>query len=281
MNGLDSMVVPVYHGTRQSLASAIVREGLRPTAVADQIAAVAQTYGVQLSAIQEHLVTTRRFSVLHADRAGTISTTADDYKAGSWAERAPEATWDALRAVFALTHPDLDDDYAISDAAEFWVIAQRIDDPPVVVTMQAPLGALQSHGFSAGRTASESLREMLSETQSSDPTTAFAGAFADFADLFRRTPEWRIPIDAVEVVAVSDPVPSRVSPSLLAYLSERSLADLGSPRQCAAAWGTPGGEGQPGGDWWPFDRVWGLLSSQRRAELEEFAGRSLSSGPSE
>jgi len=53
---LDSMVVPVYHGTRRSLGAAILRDGFCPAPVADQIAAVAQNYGVPLKAIHDHLV---------------------------------------------------------------------------------------------------------------------------------------------------------------------------------------------------------------------------------
>ncbi|HRD10793.1 MAG TPA: hypothetical protein PLI79_02920 [Mycobacterium sp.] len=271
----DSTVVPVYHGTRQSLGAAILRDGFCPTPVADQIAAVAQTYGVPLQAVHDHLTEKHRFSTLHSDRAHTISTTADEYKAGSWAERAPEATWDALRAVFVLTHPDLDDDWAMSDAAEFWVLAQRVDDPPVVVTVQAPMSALQIHGFSAGQTEPEVFRRQLSRSSSADPETALAEAFISFENVFRLIPGWRIPIEVAEVVAVSEPLPFRVYPSLLAYLSERSVTDLGSPQQCSAEWGPPGSDGHTGGDWWPFDRVWSLLSAQRRSELEEFADRSI------
>ena len=273
--GLDSTVVPVFHGTRQSLGAAILRDGFCPTAIDDQVAMVAETYGVPLKAIHDHLVEKNRFSVLHSDRADTVSTTADEYKAGSWAERAPEATWDALRAVFVLTHPELDDDYALSDAAEFWVMAQRVDDPPVVVTVQAPMNVLQSHGFSAGETASDLLRWALSRPESPDPATALAEGLLTFRELFRDIPEWRFPVGSAEVVAVSEPVPFRVPPSLLAYLSGRSVVDLGSPRQCSAEWGPPGNETHTDVTWWPFDRVWDLLSPQRQAQLEEFAGRAI------
>lgn len=272
---LDSMVVPVYHGTRQSLAAAIKRDGLCPTPVADQIAAVAQAYGLPLKALNDHPLLKSKFSKLHADRAGTISTTGDEYNAGKWAGKAPEATDDALRAAFVMAHPDLNDDYAISDAADFWVLAQRVDDPPVVITLRAPLGALQSHGFSAGPTAASMLREELSRASSEDPATALSEALEPFVFLFRHQPEWRMPVESAELVTVSEPVPFRVSPSLLAFLSERSVVQLGPTQQCSAEWGPPGSEGHSGGDWWPFERVWGLLSPRRRAELEEFAGRSI------
>lgn len=277
MKELDSTVVPLYHGTRQSRAAAILRDGFRPTPVADQIAAVARTYGTPLKAIYDHPMMEGQFSTLHPDRAGTLSTTADEYTAGRWAQHAPEATSDALRAVFALTHPDID--YAASAAAVFWVLAQRVDDPPVVIKVGAPISALQRHGFSAGETASEILRQQLSGSRSGNPETALVDALTSFGFHFRTAAEWRIPIETGEVVAVSDPVPFRIYPWVLAYLCDRSVEDLGSTQQIIAEWGPPGSEGHSGdGDWWPFDRVWSLLTPNRRSQLEDFAGRSIEPG---
>lgn len=276
---LGELPVTVYHGTRRSLAEEILCDGFQPTPVADQTAAIAQEYGVLLSDVQQHLASKPNFSAADPDRAHTISTTGDLYKAGSWAERAPEATWDALRAVYLLTHPDDEDRYGNSEAAGFWVMAQRIEDPPAVVSVRSPLGALQGYGHSAGETALDELWWSVSETPGISDPEQFTKAVTDFFDsgLFKES-EWRISIKAAEVVAMSQPVPFRVYPSLLAYLSERSVIDLGPPRQCSAEWGPPGNAGHPGSDWWPFDRIWNLLSPQRRAALEDFAGRSIKVG---
>lgn len=276
---LGEFPVTVYHGTRRSLADAILRDGFQPTPVGDQTAAIAQEYGVSLGDVQQHLATKPNFSAADPDRAHTVSTTGDPYKAGSWAERAPEATWDALRAVYLLTHPDDEDRYGNSEAAAFWVMAQRVDDPPAVVSARTPLSALQGYGHSAGETALDELWWSVSQTPGIGDPEQFTNAVMGFFDsgLFKES-EWRIPIEAAEVVGVSPPVPFRVYPSLLAYLSQRSVIDLGPPRQCSAEWGPPGNEGHPGSAWWPFDRVWNLLSPQRRAALEDFAGRSIKVG---
>ncbi|CAJ1505584.1 hypothetical protein [[Mycobacterium] burgundiense] len=274
---LGDIKVTVYHGTRQSLATAILRDGFRPTPVPDQTAAIAALWDIPLADVQEHLATKPNFSTADPDRIRTVSTTASAYRAGSWAERAPEATWDALRAVYLLTHPEDEDRYANSDAADFWVTAQRMDDPPVLVEVRSRLGALQSHGFSAGATAIETIWRKFSERPTmQDPVDALAEAVTGFFDfLFKKTSEWRIGIDDAEFVAVSDPVPFRVSPSLLAYLCGRSVVDLGPPQQCSAEWGPSSSDGQSGGQWWPFNQVWSRLTPHRRAQLEEFAGRSI------
>lgn len=101
-------------------------------------------------------------------------------------------------------------------------------------------------------------------------------AVADFFGfLFGVTPEWRIPTAEAKPVSVSEPVAFRVSQAQLAYLSEQSVVELGPPHVRNRVWGPPRNNGEPGSDWWPFDQVWPLLTPRRRAQLEDFAGRSI------
>jgi hypothetical protein len=97
-----------------------------------------------------------KFTHLDA-RLGTVSTTADADKAESYANRAPEATWEALWSVYALQRRELADEYYQSDEGHFWVLAQQMADPPVVIEAQAPLAALRQWGHSAGKSAPEVL----------------------------------------------------------------------------------------------------------------------------
>lgn len=276
---LATLEVTVYHGTRRSLAAAILREGLRPTPVPQQVAATAQEHGVPLHAIQDHLSNNNRFSTLDSDREETVSTTADADRAARWAQRAPEARWDALRAAFVHKHPDLGDTNTLNEAADFWVMAQHIDDPPVVIELRSTLGSLTSHGLSTGKTALETIRQAFTQrTDAQDPVQALQEAVQRFFGfLFVEAPEWRIPIADATVVSVSDPLPFRVTQAQLAYLSVQSVVELGPPHVRNSAWGPPGNGDRPGGEWWPFDRVWPLLTPQRRHQLETFAGRCIRS----
>ncbi len=90
----SELKLPVYHGTRQSSAAALLRDGFQPTPIEDQIATVANAHSVPLDAVQAHLQRMRKFTHLDG-RVGTVSTTADVDRAGSWANRAPEATHEA------------------------------------------------------------------------------------------------------------------------------------------------------------------------------------------
>ncbi len=253
----------VYHGTRQSLAAAILRYGFRPAPVDEQVAQVAEVYGVPLSELQAYMWRTNRFTTLDC-RTGTVSTTADSYRASGWANRAPEATGEVLRSVYVLTHPESGDGHGVSDEADFWVMAQQLGDPPVVIEARAPMAALQSWDFSPGPTAPQMLRDMLDG----------GSTFEDFLNLYRLISEWRIRVEDIEFIDVNL-VPTRVFLGQLAYLSECSVVELHDQVR-ADMWGEAGDQGDSDTPWWPFDQVWGRLTPQRRAQLEEIAGRSLS-----
>ncbi|OBY33196.1 hypothetical protein [Mycolicibacter kumamotonensis] len=96
--------VNVFHGTRVSMAERIIAEGFAPLPVAEQIEAVAETYDVPAKSLLVDLREYGRFAVLDP-RPDTVFVTRHPVKAGSWADRAPEATWEALWAVYRIRNP--------------------------------------------------------------------------------------------------------------------------------------------------------------------------------
>lgn len=255
----------LYHGTRESLATAILRDGFAPPPLAELTTAVADRYAVPLDVLVEHLRGRGAYTIADGDRAGTVSMTGDRSRAAGYAERAPEVVRDALWSVYALAHPEIGEYIWQSEEGEFWVMAQQLADPPVVVEVRARVGALQSWGHSAGQPAMELLRRVDAHRWS--PETV--------VDNFPKSAEWRGRVEDVRAVA-SAPTPTRILPGLLAFMSEQPVMTVLDPAR-ERDWGEPGNPGRSGSEppWWPFEEVWSRLTPERRAQLEDFAGRSL------
>jgi hypothetical protein len=264
MGDPSTAMLVVCHGTRRSSAEAILLHGFKPTPVADQVATVADKYDVTIDDLRSHLQRMGKFTHLD-ERSGTVSLTADPTRAGSWANRAPEATWEALWSVYALRHPHLGDSYYQSDEGHFWVLSQQISDPPVVVVGVAPMTALTSWQFSRGKTAVEILERTISDGGSSD----------DFVDIYMSQPEWRADAEHV-FFARTQPVPTRLERHVVAFMAGEQ-PEVFRERIRNGDWGQHGGVDQGGLPWWSFEEIWSRLSPGRRAQLEEIAGQNLSS----
>jgi hypothetical protein len=252
---LTAAVLTLFHGTRRSLADRIIEQGFAPLPVETQIAAVAERYTLSADTLREHLEAHHRFTHLD-DRPGTVSMVAKSDRAGSWANRAPEATWDALRSAYDLLNPELNDEWNQSGPGRFWVLAQQLLDPPVVIEVAAPITALQSWSFSAGRTAVDLLATMGAD---------------GFAKKYLRAPEWRADADLVTVLAVHD-VPARLDRYDIIFMADVDSATF-SEQVVQGSWGKP--DGYDTLPWWSFSEVWRCLTDQRREELEAIAGHSL------
>jgi hypothetical protein len=263
MSDVSAAVLPVCHGTRRSSAEAILLHGFKPTSVAEQVAAVAREYELPLERLRSHLQRMGRFAHLD-ERSGTVSLTASPDRAGSWANRAPEATWEALWSVYALLHPELSDEYYQSDEGHFWVMAQQIADPPAVVVGAAPLAALTSWSFSRGKTAPEILERTVSQ----------GGSAEDFVKIYMRIPEWRADAEHV-IFGRIQPTPMRLERHVVAFMADED-PEVFHERLRTGAWGQPEGEDQVGMPFWSFEEVWRRLPPHRRAQLEDIAGRDLS-----
>lgn len=135
--------VPIFHGTRESLAQQIIRDGFAPLPIAKQIETIASKHDMPLQMLLDDLHEHQRFAVVDP-RPDTVFVTADEVKAGSWADRAPEATWEALWAVYRIQHPELGAYWNNSQEGHLWVRAQRLSDPPAVLESSVPLGALRN-----------------------------------------------------------------------------------------------------------------------------------------
>jgi hypothetical protein len=258
--------VPVYHGTRMSLAERILCSGFAPLAVTTQIENIAAEYDVSMDDLVEDLKAYNRFAVVDL-RPDTIFVTGDAANAGSWADRAPEATWDALWAVYRIQNPEVGWDWNMSNEGHLWVLAQRLDDPPAVLAASAPLGALRNRN--SGHTAADGFRDAI-ESGSAD-------AFLTESWLFRASPEWLVdPCDLTPTGC--QPVSMRVDHSLLTFMSGESTETFVEQLR-AGFWGEPGVGSDPDDapPWYPFEQVWARLSSARQAALEEIIGTPITS----
>lgn len=252
--------LPVFHGTRRSCAVAIFEHGFRPTPVGEQIALVAAVHDVPIEKLRSHLEANYRFAHLDKRPTGTVSLTADPVQVGSWANRAPEATWEALWSVYRLRHPDLGDNWNQSDEGHFWVLAQQISDPPVYVAATAPLGKLRDWPHEG--TAADLLMDLVRASQSDD-----------FLKHFVRAPEWRADPRHLKLAGFQE-VPTRLDPSLARFVSGEGAATFAEQVE-AGHWGEPGGHDQLGVPWFSFHEIWRRLTPARRAQLEDLAGQPL------
>lgn len=254
---IAQLAVNVFHGTRVSMAERIVADGFAPLPVSAQIEAVAAGHDVPVEALQADLREYGRFAVLDP-RPGTVFVTGNPVKAGSWADRAPEATWEALWAVYRIRHPEVGWYWNNSQEGHLWVLAQRLDDPPAMLLAAAPLGALRNrHGSD---TAADLFRDAMEDGSEDALQTA--------RRLFVGSPEWLA--DPADLTARGFvPVPARVDHGLMLFMSGET-EDAFHEQLRVNHWGEPGPSAGDGDmPWWPFDEVWARLAVDRQAELEE------------
>lgn len=257
--------VPVFHGTRTSLAKRILRDGFAPLAVTEQINKVAAEHDVSMDDLMGDLKAYKRFAVVD-HRPDTVFVTGDAAKAGSWADRAPEASWEALWAVYRIRHPEVGWNWNMSDEGHLWVLAQRLDDPPAVMEASAPLGALRNRN--SGRTAADQIQDAI-ESGSTD--SLFTQLW-----LFRASPEWLV--DPSDLTATSyQTVSMRADHDLMCFMSGESKETFVEQLH-AESWGEPGSSSGPGDrPWHPFEEVWARLSSDRQTALEALIGTPITS----
>lgn len=262
---IAQLPVPIFHGTRTSLAERILRNGFAPLAVTDQIKKVAEEYSVSMDDLMGDLKAYNRFAVVDP-RPDTVFVTGDAVRAGSWADRAPEATWEALWAIYRIQHPEVGWNWNMSDEGHLWVLAQRLDDPPAVLEASAPLGALRNRN--SGRTAADGIREAI---QSGSTDSLLTERW-----LFRASPEWLV--DPGDITPTGyQVVPARVDHDLMLFMSGESKETFVEQLR-ADYWGAPGDGGEDGDrPWHPFEEVWARLSSERHSALEATIGTPITS----
>lgn len=256
----------VFHGTRVSMAERIVADGFAPLPVGQQIEAVAAAYDIPVKKLQADLREHNRFAVLDP-RPDTVFVTGHPVKAGSWADRAPEATWEALWAVYRIRHPELGWYWSNAQEGHLWVLAQRLDDPPAMVFATAALEALRDGD--GGGTAADLFADAMHAGGTQKALAAARRTFVGSA-------EWLVgPCDLT--ARGYAPVPVRVDNYLLMFMAGQTWETF-VEQVNAGHWGE---EGESSGDgampWWPFGQVWERLSGDRQAELEELVGVPITS----
>ena len=260
-SAFSNVRMQMFHGTRRSCALEIRKSGFAPRPVMEQLRSVAEDHGLTVEEVIADLEKHGRFAIADP-RPDTIYLVGDQNRAASWADRAPEATWEALWAVYRIRHPHVEVDWNQSDEGHLWVLANRLQDPPVVVEIEAPVGKLQTmHGDTAAEEALNRLSPGMSLQDAISPLYA--------------EPEWKIDPSAAVFVNVTE-VPQRVDGPLVRFMSGED-EDTFYRQLDAGFWGEPAGihHGIP---WHSYRDVWERLGADRRAELEEMVGLPLSPG---
>lgn len=232
----------VYHGTRRSLAEAIADRGFEPLDVVSQIDAVAESFGVDTDQVRNDLELHGRFAITDV-RGGTVSVATNKWRAANWANRAPEATWESLWAVYRLRNPALGYEWITSEEGHLWVLGQQIADPPVVIEIEIPAGYLR---FDANGRSAE--------------------GWLDADDDLYHQASFRLDAVAAPRLVRIESVATRIDPSLARFMSGMDLAAFREQVE-SGLWGQLHVGRQADSPWFAFDDIWTRLSDRRRADL--------------
>lgn len=244
MSSTDPDRVLLYHGTRQSYAQAIRCAGFHPLPVHTQIVEVAHSIGIDVGVLQSHLNDSASWGRIDP-RKDSVCLTASVREAEDYAGRAPEATWEALKAVHELT--------AGRDVrpgeSDFWAFAQRSADSPVVVTVSV----LAEHAKSRNGTPYDEV--------------------AALGDDILEQAEFRCAPSEVSCVHVQR-VPLRLDAVVAMFMSDQSRPEFLNAH-ARGEWGEFGGRTRGMTPWFWFGDFWPRLPAERRAELITLAGVDL------
>jgi hypothetical protein len=137
--------VTLWHGTTESAAKLIATEGFSR---ADTISLIEQTAvdcSVDPAGTLAELRDAYRFVMIQDRRDDAVWFATDKLRADRWAQRAPEARWEALWGVWWLTHGGYDAMPApwADAAAAAWHARHFYGDAPAVVQVSVPVSRLQ------------------------------------------------------------------------------------------------------------------------------------------
>lgn len=231
--------VTLFHGTTKSAADRIESDGWRTL---DPRELVERTAAVHAEVPQRVWADLERWSrfVTHRGRTGWVSFASTYDRAARWAQRAPEAKWEALWAIWRLRNPDLADTWTTNGNGEIWVFQQMLDDPPVVITAEVPVTELHEGGF-----------ESWKEAPLSNDQIEFIPHLPDIRALCPAPPEW---ISAVDLV------PRRVYTPLAADFLALDFHTFVLRAKTGQFGPSFLEEDDKGGRWWPWEAFRSFVS---------------------
>ena len=131
------MNATLYHGTTESRALEIQRAGFRSVSILDELKNLADEYDVDTDLLLSNLQKDQRF-VVAPNRGDTAFFSGLFDYAASYASRGPEVLWEGLVYIYRIRHPEIGVDWNQSDELHWWVLRERLGDPPVVVEVTIP-----------------------------------------------------------------------------------------------------------------------------------------------
>jgi hypothetical protein len=135
----------LWHGTTRSAAERIAEQGFEATNTAAIVRDAARAHGMPAAPVLAALKMAGRFVVVQEGRDASVWFAATSQDAVTWAQRAPEARWEALWAVWQIHHGGFDVDPApwVDPRAAAWHLWQFRKDPPAVLQVRVPADRVQ------------------------------------------------------------------------------------------------------------------------------------------
>lgn len=127
----------LYHGTSESRAEVVCREGFKHPNLDSEIHTIANRYKIESDVLRRQLSELGRFSSFRNDDK-KVYFSSHIMHAASYATRAPEFYWEALWGVYTIWNPELGLNWNQSDEGHAWVLSQMQSDPPVILHIDVP-----------------------------------------------------------------------------------------------------------------------------------------------
>lgn len=144
----------LHHGTTLHAARRIADVGWQALNVPALVDRLARTHGVDNTAVCEVLTRRGRFVVVSGDRGGNASFAPNAAKVvHSWAQRAPEAEWEVLWAIYHLLHLSSGTEEKGWDsdvAGRTWVWDQMRHEPLAILSYVTTYSEPSAHGARHG-----------------------------------------------------------------------------------------------------------------------------------
>lgn len=138
--------VRLWHGTTAARAEQIVTEGFHRADSTALLADVASQFDLDVTLVFEWLTEHERFVAVQDQRDDSAWFAATFRAAVRWAQRAPEACWEALWAIWCIREARADDWSPWNDPkAAAWHLRQFLVHKPAVLELQVPIDRLRDN----------------------------------------------------------------------------------------------------------------------------------------